>query len=338
MRKTWFAVWAAAGLVVGCAGTKAPGPSPGGSGLAQLGAAGPQQVAEKASWSDRMLAPFAWMKPSPQSAQKKALAKAQADEARRMAHDPLALSNSADPTAATYVAMAEMACHGGNGAQARGLYQKALSLEPKNLDALLGAARMEDREGRMSDAKMLYERAAAAYPNNPTVFNDLGLCLARQGQLPQAERALARAVQLEPAKPLYRNNIAKVLVELNAMDAAMQHLAAVNPPATANYNVGVLLYQRGRAAEAGTYLTAALAADPQLEPARALLAELQPSAPAYRTARAPQGSAAVAPGTGVEVANAVTPTPSLGAPQIIETSAAAMPGTESAPSLLPPVN
>ena len=102
--------------------------------------------------------------------------------------------------------------------------------------------------------------------NNPTVLNDLALCLARQGKLPQAERALQRAVQLAPQKPLYRNNIAKIQVELNNLDAAVTHLAAVYPRPVVSYNMGVLLYQRGRTADAERFLAGAVAADPRMEP------------------------------------------------------------------------
>ena len=45
---------------------------------------------------------------------------------------------------------------GGNIPQARQLYQKALAIDPKNGSALLGAARMEDREGHLDVAVMLY--------------------------------------------------------------------------------------------------------------------------------------------------------------------------------------
>jgi Tfp pilus assembly protein PilF len=323
VRKNWFTVWAAAGLAVGCAGTNSPGP--GGMGMAQngSGAFGQPQAVQQTSWTQRVLAPFGLGTPAAADAQRDAVTAAKAAEARRQALDPLALGNSAEPNAKLYISMAEMSSAGGNAAQARGLYQKALSMEPKNLDALLGAARMEDREGRMDVAVMLYQRAAAAYPNNPTVLNDLGLCLARQGELAGAERALARAVQLEPAKPLYRNNMAKVQIELNHMDAAMSHLAAVYPPPVVNYNMGVLLYQRGRSAESERFLTAALSADPRMEPARALLAEMHPAAPVYHTARAPQ--VAKAP---------VSPT----APQMIVTPAPAIPSAESLPTMLPPVN
>jgi Tfp pilus assembly protein PilF len=272
-----------------------------------------------------MLSPFGMGQDSASDAQNAAMQTAKEAEARRLAHDPIALGNNVAPSAGLLTHLAGISCASGNVPQARAMYQKALSMEPKNLDALLGAARMEDREGRMDVAVMLYERAAAAYPNNPTVMNDLGLCLARQGDLPAAEQALARAVQLVPAKPLYRNNIAKVQVEMNRLDAAMNNLAAIAPPAVVNYNMGALLCQRGRPAEAEQFLAAAIAVDPRMEPARMLLAELGAGAPAYRTARAPEPAARVA--TSMTVS-----------PPESDTSAPVMPTTESTPTLLPPVS
>jgi Flp pilus assembly protein TadD len=320
-----------------------------------------QTTSPKPSWSQRLLGPLGFGEPTPAEKQAKATAAAQAEEARRLKHDPLALDRGLSaPTPDLMVSMAEMALHGGNAEQARQLYQKAIAEQPKNLNALLGAARMEDREGRLDVAVMLYQRAAAAHPKNPTVLNDLGLCLARQGKLPAAERVLVQAVQLEPTKPLYRNNLAKVEVELNRIDAACQHLAAVYPPPVVNYNMGVLLYERGRTAEAQRFLLTAAGMDPALGAAQTLLAEIRAGQqPMYQVARAsiapaphamvvqPAQSTPVAPQ--VEIVphspaskpNPVTPVelePTLpAAPQIVETTTPEMPAID-APTLLPPVN
>jgi Tfp pilus assembly protein PilF len=295
------------------------------------------------TWTQRLMAPFAGS-PDPAQQQRDAVAAAQEAEAKRLAFDPLALSKSnGEASPELYVGMAELTSRGGNVSQARQLYQKALALEPNHLEALLGAARMEDREGHLDVASMLYQRASTAFPNNATVLNDLGLCLARQGQLPGAERALLRAVQLMPEKPLYRNNIAKVQIEMNRLDAATSHLAAVYPPPVVNYNMGVLLYQRGRTAEAERYLTGAIAADPRMEPARALLVHMRPAAPAYQLAQAPQaaqGPLMISP----PVQSATAPTGESApvaepSPQIIDTGAPEMPDADvNMPTLLPPVN
>lgn len=321
MRTTWCAIVATASLAAGCAGNNAP--NPGGPTPMQLGATSPNG-AQQASWTQRLMEPFVGA-PSALELQQNAAAAAKAEAAQRREVDPISLGYGGPPSAQLYAAMAEMSCRSGNVTQGRALYQKAVAMEPENLDALLGAARMEDRDGRLDVAAMLYDRAAKAHPKNPTPFNDLGLCLARQGKLPEAEQALLRAVQLAPAKPLYRNNLAKVQVEMNRMDAAASHLGAVYPPAVVNYNLGVLLVERGRHAEAERYLGAALAIDPTMEPARAALAQLRPASPAYQTARAPQAPRpAIAPNP--------TASPVPGQP-----SSAAPPRSDVAPTLLPPI-
>jgi len=194
--------------------------------------------------------------------------------------DPISLGfASGPPTAQLYLSMAQLSDRGGNTDHARSMYQKALAMEPDNLDALLGWARLEDRQGHLNEARKIYQQAVAKHPRNAAALNDLALCYARQGQLRESLRALEQATQLRPDKPLYRNNIAKVLTELNRLDQAVAHLYAVYPPAVAQYNMGVLLQQRGRSSEAVRFLTAATRADPQLEPAQTLLTQITTGAP-----------------------------------------------------------
>ncbi|MCH8840514.1 MAG: nitroreductase family protein [Planctomycetes bacterium] len=73
--------------------------------------------------------------------------------------------------------------------------------------------------------------------------------------------------------------IAKLLTEMNRMGEAIAHLSAVHPPAIAQYNMGVLLEQRGRTAEAIHFLTAASHINPQLQSASKMLTNLQGDLP-----------------------------------------------------------
>jgi Tfp pilus assembly protein PilF len=261
MRKVWFAVWAVAGMTAGCAGSANP------VGLHGVAASAPKASwTEKASsWTEKAKAPF-----------KKSWASVERMMPSSKPKAPLAAEEPFDPRKATpelYVELAQMSHRSGNVTQARELYQKALAKDPNCLDALLGAARMEDREGRFDVALMLYQRAVAAHPKNATAINDLALCHARRGELAAAHHMLEQAVRLDPQKALYRNNVAKVLVEQNSLQPAMNHLIAVHPPAAANFNMAVLLTETGRKAEAGQYLAQALAIDPRMEPARVMLAQ-----------------------------------------------------------------
>ena len=146
--------------------------------------------------------------------------------------------------------------------QARQNFQAALNIWPGQVEVLRAAARMEDRQGNLPLAENLYQQAVTANPQHAGAVNDLGLCQAREGKLPQSLQALEQAVQLQPTKALYRNNAATVLVEMHQDQRAFAHLAAVHNVADANYNLGQLLIERGRPADAAQYFQAAVQAEP----------------------------------------------------------------------------
>lgn len=281
MRNKWWITWTLI-AATGCAMPNMPG-------LPLRWSQNPQQTTQmmakapageqKPSFTDKLNSVFHI--PGTKTPQAKAAEAKLAQQKAQEKLDPISLGfASGPPTAELYLTMAEMSERGGNVDHARSMYQRALSLEPKNLDALLGLARLEDREGRMDVALRVYQQAVTLYPQNAKALNDLALCYARNGQLPASLQLLDQAVRLQPDKALYRNNIAKVLVKVNRIDEAQSHLSAVHPPAIAHYNMGVLLQQRGRTNEAIRFLTAAMHIDPQLQEARKLLVELQGDAPA----------------------------------------------------------
>lgn len=193
--------------------------------------------------------------------------------------DPLSLSYpKKPPTPELYVAMGQVAEQSGEKEKARAYYTQALTIAPKNADALTAFGRFEDRQGRLAEAARYYREAIAANPKHAGAYNDLGLCHARQGQLPQALELVQEAVRLDPERPVYRNNLARVLVEMGRPQDAVAELSAVFPPADAYYNVGWFLTQSGRNDEAAAHFAASLQHDPNMQQARAWLAKLQPSA------------------------------------------------------------
>ena len=229
---------------------------------------------DRPSWTQRFAALLPGSKK--QSAPKVARAVSKAQQRT----DPISLGfPSGPPTSELYLSMARLSDRGGNVKHARSMYRRAISLQPNNLDALLGLAWLEDRQGRLDEARKIYHRAAAAHPQNAKVLNDLALCYARSGQLLASLQLIEQAVQLQPDKALYRNNIAKLLTEMDRVNEALAHLSAVHPPAIAQYNMGILMEQRGRTAEAIHFLTAASHINPQLQPARKMLTQLQGDLP-----------------------------------------------------------
>ena len=123
-------------------------------------------------------------------------------------------------------------------------------------------------------AESLYQRAVSTNPQNAAALNDLGLCLAREGKLEPSVQVLEQAIHLQPDKSLYRNNAATVLVEMRQDQRALAHLAAVHNPAEANFNLGQLLVDRGRPADAATYFQAALQLNPGMQQAQDAIAKL----------------------------------------------------------------
>ena len=202
------------------------------------------------------------------------------------------LQNKATPSAKLHLAMAQIAERAGKAAEAEESYRKALEIDPKHADALVGYARLKDRQGQLDQATRLYQRASQAHPNNASQFNDLGLCLARQKKYEEAIAAMERAIVLEPKKWLYRNNAAMVLVETGDVDAAVSHLKAVQGESVAHYNTGYILQKKGDREAAREHFAKALAINPSLAQARIWLDELggapgsiAPSAPLIASER-----------------------------------------------------
>lgn len=191
--------------------------------------------------------------------------------------DPTSLDSKHKPVGPdVFIAAGRMYETQGKFPEALGQYDKALKASPNDLASLISIARLHDRQGNFAKAIETYQRAAAAHPKSGLVQNDLGLCYARHKDANQAIASLNQACHLAPKNPKYRNNLATVLVENGQTEEALRHLKALNPEGTAHYNLAYMLTARGKQAEAAQHLQMALAAQPDLEPARELLAQISP--------------------------------------------------------------
>ncbi|MCG8450786.1 MAG: tetratricopeptide repeat protein [Pirellulales bacterium] len=278
MQKQWISSWALIALVTGCSMPGIPGappfaqrPSAPAAQMAAVPPGGPQQ---NLGFTERVVGYLTPGSPAGGTPQPQAATTNPAYQKL----DPISLGfSSGPPSADLYLSMAQLSDRGGNTAHARSMYHKTLSIDSKNLEALLGLARMEDRQGQLDEAIRIYRQALASHPQDAKVLNDLALCHARKGELQLSASALEAAIKLQPKKQLYRNNIAKVLIEMNQINPALAHLSAVHSPAVAQYNIGVLLHQRGRNDEATHFLATAAQMDPQLVAANTILAQIKGS-------------------------------------------------------------
>jgi len=314
--------------VLGCAGSGFPGSGAGQSPTGQFAARQNNAVTplqQPVGWTQRVTNAF----------KKGSSANVSSKPASNSQLDPISLGfASGPPNAELYLSMAKMSDQGGNTPHARSMYQRALTIDPKNLDGMLALARLEDREGQLDAALHYYQQAVQTHPQSAKALNDLSLCFARRNQLAEALPPLEQAIRLKPSKPLYRNNIAKVLLELNQVNVALQHQSAVHPPAVAQYNIGVLLHQRGRDAEAVQFLTGASQADPTLVAASTLLAQLTSGTQNYIQSAATNDSVLPTPQTSpYPTTGAVSVSPTV---QTVPAETARVPVGYS-PAALPPV-
>jgi tetratricopeptide (TPR) repeat protein len=258
--------------------------------------------------------------------------------------DSISLSTPTGPPTPEFFIFASQMCEKqGDLPQARQNLQRALSMWPGHADVLRAAGHLEDRQSNLPLAESLYQQAVTANPQNAAALNDLGLCLAREGRLEPSVQVLEQAIHLQPEKSLFRNNAATVLVEMRQDQRALGHLAAVHNPAEANFNLGQLLVDRGRPADAVPYFQTALQLNPGMQPASDALVKLgaqsNPSNIALQAPAAPavpqQQFAPTGPGFGPE-----QPTYSTG-PQLSYPATARTPGVGASsyiqPQYMPPV-
>jgi tetratricopeptide (TPR) repeat protein len=203
--------------------------------------------------------------------------------------DPTSLDTKHKPIGPdVFIAAGQMYETQGKYPEALGQYEKALKAAPNDLPAIISIARLHDRQGNFPKALEAYNRAVASHPKTGLVYNDLGLCYARHKESNKAIASLTQACALAPKTAKYRNNLATVLVEAGHTEEAYKQLKALNSEGVAHYNLAIMLTARGKQAEAASHLQLALNAEPDLQAARELLAQVtgqpMPGAPA------PQGA------------------------------------------------
>jgi tetratricopeptide (TPR) repeat protein len=92
--------------------------------------------------------------------------------------------------------LAAMGFFSGDHAAAYKLIEDVLQKDPKQLDALVGKARLQAADGKLDDALATARRAAAANASSPQAHYMLGTILEARNQNDEAETSLKEAVRL----------------------------------------------------------------------------------------------------------------------------------------------
>jgi predicted TPR repeat methyltransferase len=218
---------------------------------------------------------------------------------------------AAEPAyAAAHSNLGNMLLEAGDLDGAEQAYRQALAYDPGLAETKNNLALLLRRRGRPEAAEAIYREAIALAPENPLAYCNLGQVLFEMGRLDEATEMLGEAVRLNPefaeafhnlghilsvrdrpqaAAEAYRRavelgadaylGLATALREQGLVDeaiAAYRHVIGIGgKPATAFYNLGMLLSAQGRDGEAAEVYRQWLEEEPGNPVARHMLAASQ---------------------------------------------------------------
>lgn len=203
----------------------------------------------------------------------------------------------------------------GNLMEARRHYSEVAEDKPKNLEAALGLARVDQLSGRIHEAEQGFLKAQKLAPDSPEALHALGQFYASQERWPEAVEQLKRAMLAAPAEKAYRYDLAVAMVHTGDVNSALPHFVRTVGEAEAHYNVGLILKDEGRLEEAHEQLLLAVTKKPELHQAQYWLDEvrrLQETAPTVGVQTAglqtgPDSLPALSPAAGRHSTTAPTP-------------------------------
>ncbi|MCH2201538.1 MAG: tetratricopeptide repeat protein [Fuerstiella sp.] len=165
----------------------------------------------------------------------------------------------------------------GQYAEAKIRYQEVLTANPDCLAARLGIARIERETGRFEQCREILMAAQEKHPKDPTVMLELGRTYNEREKWDQSIQAFSKAVDLAPEDQTVRYELGLALASADRMEQALPQLKFAVGDSAAYYNIGFILHERGRSAEALPWLERTMDSHPDKrtrQKASELLAEL----------------------------------------------------------------
>lgn len=153
-------------------------------------------------------------------------------------------------------------------------YRAVLKKSPKDVEAIIGLAKIDELTDRKAEAEAGYLKAVQISPDAAVPQCALGEYFASQKRWPEAIDCYNRAVLADPIDRKARFELAKSLVHHGDVEGALPHFIRTVGDAEAHFNTALILKEEGRLQEAEDQLRIAVAKKPELTQARLLLAEI----------------------------------------------------------------
>lgn len=160
-------------------------------------------------------------------------------------------------------------------AAARKSYEQVLADDSKSIEATIGLARLDEVAGRVGEAEQGFLKAARMENNSARTLAALGQFYAAQKRWNDALPTLQRAMALAPEDQGIQYHYAIALARSGQLKEAEPLLVKAVGKASAHYNLGVILHERGDVIASEERFVAAILENPRLEEAQHWLQELR---------------------------------------------------------------
>ena len=157
--------------------------------------------------------------------------------------------------------------------------ERAVVLEPRSAEALEALGRVLLHRNQIDQALSAFLSAVEIKPQSASLLSNTGYVFLKRGDLPQARLYLERAVAANDSLVEARNNLGIVLARMGEPNHALAEFMAVNDPAAAFNNLGVVYLDQKRWSEAREAFRRALVLDPEHKKAQTNLAEAEAHMP-----------------------------------------------------------
>jgi Tfp pilus assembly protein PilF len=118
------------------------------------------------------------------------------------------------PSAATLVRQGSDVLQGGDLDRAKSFFERALRLDPRNVEAHTYLGVIADRQGTLPEAERNFHAAVLDAPDSPLARNNYGAILMRLGRAEEAARHFERSLTLQPDQPAALLNLSTIRFNL----------------------------------------------------------------------------------------------------------------------------
>ena len=158
--------------------------------------------------------------------------------------------------------------------EARKIYHEIQNFDPNCIEAYRGLGRVYVGMGDYERASATFKKALEKHPTSAPLYAEYSIVYSKRNLFPEAIKLVSKAVEIDPENQEYQRMLAVDYVCNGEIDKGLAAMTRARGPAAAHYYVARVYERKGRADLAKAELEKALAANPNLQEARAMLNDI----------------------------------------------------------------